>query len=117
MNEYYRVVSGTMGIYEAVDKECPDDDPRRVNKPDGAWLPKIGQRFGGAISCWTRAGLNQYVGSGLLQWHASVVRQAPTVLRVAIDGQILYSDMYQVICYPDAVRIISEEDWVGFLSE
>lgn len=117
MIEYYRVVSGTIGIYEAVDRDCPYDDPRRAAKPDGSWLPKIGSQFGGAISLWTKAGLNKYVSSGLLQWHATVVRRSPTVLRATVEGPVLYADLYQVICYPSSVHIVSEEVWTGFLSK
>lgn len=115
MIEYYRVVSGTTGIYEAVDRDCPYDDPRRKVKPDGSWLPKIGSRFGGAISLWTKDGLSKYVSSGLLQWHASVVRRSPKVLRATIDGPVLYSDSYQVICNQTSVRIVSVEDWTDFI--
>lgn len=115
MIEYYRVVSGTNGIYEAVDKDCPFDDLRRAAKPDGSWLPKIGSKFGGAISLWTKDGMSKYVSSGLLQWHASVVRRSPTVLRATIEGPTLYADAYQVICNPTSVRIVSEEDWTNFI--
>jgi hypothetical protein len=47
---FYRFLSGERGIYEAVDIDCPKDiDERRKNKPDGSWLPKVGQKYPGAI--------------------------------------------------------------------
>ena len=33
MIEYYRVVTGTIGICEAVDRDCPKDDLRWAVKP------------------------------------------------------------------------------------
>lgn len=117
MTRYYRVVSGTAGIYEAVDRDCPSDDPRRSHKPDGAWLPKVGHRFGGAISFWTETGLNRYMECGLFSWHASVVRERPAVLCASIQGPVLYSDPYQIICHLKAAHIMSETDWAVFLSQ
>lgn len=114
MNRFYRVVSGKTGIYEAVSRACPPHDPRRVEKPDGAWLPRIGVHFDGAISLWTEAGMNRYVNSGLLHWHASVVQNPPTVLQVVISGRVLYSDTYQVLCDPETVQIVSESKWDDF---
>lgn len=117
MSRFYRVVSGETGIYEAVGQACPPCNPRRADKPDGAWLPKIGVHFVGAVSLWTDTGMNRYVNSGLLHWHASVVRHPPTVLQVVISGRVLYSDMYQVLCDPDAVQIVSEFNWNDFTDQ
>ncbi len=117
MIEYYRVVSGAAGIYEAVDRDCPRDDPRRADKPDGLWLPKVGQKFTGAISFWTRAGLDRYDESGLLHWHASVVCEAPRILLETIHGSILYSDLYQAICQPEAADIVSELDLQTYMRQ
>ena len=56
MNEYYRFVIGEIGIYDKVEKDCPKNDLRRNNKPDGSWLPKVGIDYLGAISFWTNKG-------------------------------------------------------------
>ena len=63
---------------------------------------------------WTEAGMNRYVNSGLLQWHASVVQNPPTVQQVVISGRVLYSDTYQVLCDPETVQIVSESKWDDF---
>ena len=117
MSNYFRIVSGTAGIFEVVDRDCPSDDPRRSEKPDGAWLPKVGLRFEGAISFWTETGLNRYMECGLFRWHASVVRDRPSVLCASIQGPALYSDPYQVICHPRAAHILTETDWEVFLAQ
>lgn len=69
----YRFVCDDIGIYEAVDKNCSRDDKRRDGKPDGSWLPKVGEKYPGAISFWTEKGLKKYHRSGLRDWHYSVV--------------------------------------------
>jgi hypothetical protein len=70
---FIRLESDGMGIYEAVEKHCPRTDPRRENKPDGSWLPRVGHNYPGAISFWKPAGLEKYSSSGLKEWHAGVV--------------------------------------------
>jgi hypothetical protein len=94
----YRFTSGGLGIYEAIEKDCPGNDPRRAAKPDGSWLPRVGTQFPGAISFWTELGLKKYRESGLLAWHASVVT-SPIEVKVAdIPADILYQDEFQIIC-------------------
>jgi len=54
MNRFYRFEvetnNSSVGIYEAVDRDCSRDDIRRQKKPDGSWLPKVGMDYPGAIS-------------------------------------------------------------------
>lgn len=101
--KYYRFVCGDEGIYAVVESDCPRDDPRRKTKPDGAWLPKVGPDYPGAISFWTEFGLQKYLESGLFQWHRSVVNDSVQVIVCAQLETIFYSDEYQVICPPQAV--------------
>ena len=54
---YYRVTINGIGIYEAVNSNCPPDDPRKKNKPDGSWLINKGTEFPGGISYWTQKGI------------------------------------------------------------
>ena len=63
--QYYRFTCSGKGIYEVVDRDCPRTDPRRFDKPDGSWLPKVGPNFPGAISFWTEKGLEKYKQSPL----------------------------------------------------
>lgn len=87
-----------LGIYEAVDKHCPRNDIRRKNKPDGSWLPKIGERYPGAVSFWTEAGLKIYINSGLKERHDSVTGNASQQLEASIDDlDVFYRDDLQVI--------------------
>jgi hypothetical protein len=95
---FYRLESGGVGIYEAVDSDCPREDLRRAGKPDGSWLPRVGAKFPGAISLWTEQGLRKYHVSGLLKWHASVVRAQVEVLVVDQIEQSFHCDEWQVIC-------------------
>jgi hypothetical protein len=117
MPNFYRIVSNSLGIYEAVGRDCPSEDPRQQDKPDGAWLPKVGRNFPGAISFWTEQGLHLYSHSGLMHWHASVVRAAPIMLIALIDGAVLYSDPYQVICHTEEAEIQSAVPLLEFLSQ
>lgn len=95
---FYRVKVGDIGIYEAVDRDCPKGDPRRENKPDGGWLPKKGIDFPGAISYWTEYGWKQYRDSGLFDWHASVVNGEVTVEKLEErPKEVLYEDEFQII--------------------
>jgi len=115
MAEYFRLVVGDLGIYEAVDRDCPRKDTRRENKPDGSWLPKVGAKYPGAISFWTDFGLKYYVKSGLLEWHVSVLKDQPIVLTAENITDILYRDEYQVICHPKQIKIKSRKTLKDFL--
>ncbi len=96
--KFYRVKVGDIGIYEAADRDCPKGDPRRVNKPDGGWLPKKGIAFPGAISYWTEHGWKTYQDSGLYEWHKSVVNGEVTIEQINERPKgVLYEDEYQVI--------------------
>ena len=95
---WYRVTVGGTGIYEVVDRDCPRDDVRRQQKPDGSWLPRVGLTYPGAISYWTELGWNRYNASGLSSWHASVVvGELHVERRDEKPSNILYEDDYQVI--------------------
>ena len=84
-------------MYAAVERYCPGSDVRRKDKPDGSWLPKVGKDYPGAVSFWTERGLERYIGSGLLGWHAAVVRGAIEVC-VVDSLRAFYRDPYQAIC-------------------
>jgi uncharacterized cupin superfamily protein len=101
----YRFVCDDLGIYEAVERDCPRDDSRRKDKPDGAWLPKVGTQFPGAVSFWKNLGLKKYKESGLRDWHCSVSRGQKKILMAEITGPILYQDEFQIICDMSAVLI------------
>jgi len=58
---YCRFILNNKGIFEAVDIDCPRLDPRRNLKPDGSWLPKVGEKYKGAVSYWTPLGLQKYL--------------------------------------------------------
>ena len=89
---------GNIGIYAAVENDCPKDDSRREKKPDGSWLPRVGMKFPGAISFWTEVGLDKYTRSGLRSWHESVVTNEVEILEIDSDDvEILYQDELQVI--------------------
>lgn len=103
MIRVYRVVCGDLGIYAAVERDCPPDDPRRAGKPDGSWLEKVGTRFPGAISFWTDEGIKKYRDTGLQHWHSAVVKSPVEILVARYPEDHLYADAWQVICYPDAV--------------
>ena len=102
--KFYRIVVGDVGIYEAVFRDCPKDDPRRAHKPDGGWLPRVGEDYPGAISFWSEFGLRKYHDSGLLDWHVSVVRGVVEVVMVTRPMAVVYEDEYQIICMPDALK-------------
>lgn len=97
VEKLYRFIVGNIGIYEAVEKDCPKDDLRRLNKPDGSWLPKIGEKYPGAISFWTEKGLKKYRESGLMDWHKSVVIGKVDMIMIDRPSEILYEDEYQII--------------------
>lgn len=94
---YYRFESNGVGIYEAVERDCPRADGRRQLKPDGSWLNKIGEKYPGSTSFWTEKGLSKYLESGLQEWHRSVVNHQPTVLVSENLSGIDYEDDLQVI--------------------
>lgn len=88
----------TVGIYEAVFRDCPKEDPRRGNKPDGSWLARVGEAYPGGVSYWTEEGWRVYQESGLFAWHTSVVRGEVVVLELAHEPEdVVYRDEYQVI--------------------
>ncbi len=97
LEKFYRVTVDGLGIYEAVDRDCSKDDPRRADKPDGSWLPKKGVDFPGAISYWSKFGFDRYRESGLMDWHASVVKGEVEVTEISRPSQVLYEDEYQII--------------------
>jgi hypothetical protein len=94
---FYRVTVGGRGVYEAVDTVCGREDPRRQGKPDGSWLPRVGERFPGALSFWTEAGFTRYRDSGLAAWHASVLTAPVQVQTFESLPASLYEDELQVI--------------------
>ncbi len=95
--EYYRFITSSVGIYEAIQSGVAMNDSRRLNKPDGSWLPKKGLDYPGAISFWTDYGLKKYSGSGLLNWHKSVIKGNIEVVIIDRPAEILYEDEYQII--------------------
>lgn len=98
---WYRVTVDGIGIYEAVDRDCPRDSDFRKNKPDGSWLPKEGLKSPGAISYWTDYGWQKYNESGLFNWHESVVRGEVKVETLKEKPpNILFEDKYQMIIKP-----------------
>ncbi len=96
---WYRVTVQGIGIYEAVNRDCPDDSVCRKNKPDGSWLPKEGPKYPGAISYWSEHGWKKYNECGLFDWHQSVVKGAVHVEKREEKPQaVVYEDAYQIIC-------------------
>lgn len=106
---YYRFISNNLGIYEAVENDCPQTDARRINKPDGSWLPRVGTKYPGAISYWTEFGLTKYCESGLIKWHNSVVNSPVEILIAKTPSSILYSDEYQIICKPSDIKVLKRK--------
>lgn len=94
----FRVLVGEHGIYEAVEQYCPQEDSRRKEKPDGSWLPKVGEQFPSSLSFWTEYGLWRYIESGLFDWHRSVVDEQVSVL-IAEERpeRPEYEDSFQLI--------------------
>ena len=117
IEKYYRFIVRTSGIYEVVDRDCPKSDVRRKDKPDGSWLPKVGMNYPGAISFWKEKGLRKYIDSGLMEWHASVMKEPVFVLIGKNVKEILYEDEYQIICKPDKIFIGSKVVLASFLNE
>jgi len=105
MSEYYRFVVNDKGIYEAVECDCPKTDLRRKNKPDGSWLTKIGIKYPGAISFWTKPGLKKYLQSGLMGWHKSVVKGEVKIIIIEEPKNILFRDQDQIIVNPKDIQI------------
>ncbi len=113
--KYYRFVTKDVGIYEAVERDCPRNDSRRVNKPDGSWLPKKGLDYPGAVSFWTDFGLKKYYDSGLLQWHKSVIKGNIEVVIINRPEEILYEDECQIIFDRNLVKVrtqLSLDDFI-----
>jgi len=104
----YRHTLNDKGIYEEVDRQVPRDSDLRQNKPDGSWLPKVGEKFEGAISFWTSEGLKKYGRSGLKDWHYSVTEGQGKLLIAEKPKNILYEDEFQVIAMPNDFKILKE---------
>lgn len=104
--KYYRFHCDGIGIYEAVDRDCPRSDVRREIKPDGSWLPRVGEKYPGQISCWTHLGLEKYIGSRLQDWHRAVVNKPVTVQVCELKKSPSYSDEFQVISEKDDFLVI-----------
>ena len=109
MAEYYRFIVGDKGIYEAVDKDCPKSDERRKQKPDGSWLAKVGMNYPGAISFWTKKGLQKYISSGLLKWHTSVIKGKAEVIIINEPKKVLYKDENQMIIDSSEIHIKTKQ--------
>jgi hypothetical protein len=96
--KWYRVTVDDVGIYEAVDRDCPRYSDCRNSKPDGSWLQKVGSKYPGAISYWTECGWKKYNDSGLYDWHKSVVKGEVRIESVIDKPEnVLYEDEYQII--------------------
>lgn len=117
VNTYYRVTSGELGIYAAVDQDCPRDDRRREQKPDGSWLIKAGLKYPGAISLWTDKGMKKYINSGLLEWHLSVVEKPVFVHIANKPHQFVYQDELQIICDPALVEFSTKLPLTKFITQ
>jgi 8-oxo-dGTP pyrophosphatase MutT (NUDIX family) len=94
---FYRIVTNSLGVYEAVERDCPRDDSRRSVKPDGNWLQKAGARYPGLVSYWTELGLEKYISSGLFDWHRSVVNTPIEVIKSRLNAVPTYQDDLQII--------------------
>lgn len=112
---FYRFFVGNKGIYEAVDRDCPKNDPRRGHKPDGSWLPKKGLDYPGAISFWSEHGLKRYQESGLMDWHRSVVGDEVQIIIIRRPNKVLHEDEYQIIAESKGVVEISRQSLEDFL--
>ena len=104
-NKIYRFECDGQGIYAAVEKECPRNDPRRNGKPDGAWLPRVGSSYLGTISFWKSSGLEKYESTGLRDWHLSVVTGDTRFIVADLPTEFLYEDEWQVIFSPEHLNI------------
>ncbi|PJE64630.1 MAG: hypothetical protein COU90_02200 [Candidatus Ryanbacteria bacterium CG10_big_fil_rev_8_21_14_0_10_43_42] len=113
--KFYRIVVNGVGIYEAVDRDCPKNDSRRKDKPDGSWLPKKGLDYPEAISFWSEYGLRKYRESGLMNWYVSVVGGEVEVVTINRPTDILYEDEYQIIVKPEAAVEISRKSLEKFI--
>lgn len=102
MDKLYRFEFEGQGIYEAVESQCPRTDPRRSVKPDGSWLPRVGESYPSCISFWTEEGLIKYINSGLQDWHRAVVPGEPFVREAKLGLTPKYEDQFQVIAEPEA---------------
>lgn len=106
MPRMFRFECDDLGIYAAVDRDCPRDDARREGKPDGSWLAKIGEDYPGAVSFWTELGYNKYTQSGLKNWHHSVIKGKCRLIIANTPEEILYQDEDQLIVDPDKVEFV-----------
>lgn len=104
-HQLYRIESDGLGIYAAVERDCPRSDSRRTAKPDGAWLPRVGADHPGGVSYFTETGLAKYWGSGLMGWHTSVVAAPPAIVTATLIGAHRYRDRFQVIADPGAFSV------------
>lgn len=115
--EYYRFIVNGVGIYKMIHREVEMNDPRRLNKPDGSWLSKEGPKYPGAISVWTDYGLKKYFDSGLLKWHASVIKGNVEVVVAEKPEKILYEDEYQIIFMPEFLKVKNQLPLEKFLEK
>ena len=104
----FRFECNGKGIYEAVEKDCSENDKRKLKKPDSSWLSKVGKDYPGAISFWTELGLKKYINSGLRDWHSSVVEGKTKYIIAKKPNNLLYEDKYQVISNKDNIKVIRE---------
>ena len=102
----YRFQCDELGTYAAVERDCPQGDPRRNDKPDGSWVPKVGERFPGCISFWKKDGLKKYQESGLRDWHSSVISGETRLLIAKEPTHPVYQDEFQVVAPPEAFQIV-----------
>lgn len=99
----FTTVSGT-GVFEAVQRDCPKEDPRWKVAPDESWHTPIGEPFPGCQSWWTEDGMREYVLSGLQDWHRSVVAEPIQVTVARINNGAKYTDGVQIISEPEHFR-------------
>lgn len=102
---YYRMVVGTLDIFEAVEVDCPRGDPRRFSKPDSSWIPNAIKKFPEGIAWWSEFGLRRYISTGLLAWQASVVDAPVEVIVIEKSERVKYEDEYVMICNPSIASI------------
>jgi hypothetical protein len=113
--KYYRCTVHNTGIYEIIQNKIAKDDPRRLHKPDGSWLPKKGMDYPGAISAWTDFGFQKYIDSGLLDWHTSLIKEDMTVMIIEQPKEILYKDTYQIIFDTKFLKVTDKMTLENFL--
>lgn len=102
---YYRATSDGLGIFEAVEADCPKGHELRHREPDSSWLPRPGKKLKNSISYWTEEGMMKYVESGLKDWHELVTTMPLEVQMLEeIPGKVIYKDKYQILIEKDSVN-------------